>query len=400
MCGGGNFTLTATTINRGYVNEEIIWSGDPAVEGRTGKSITVQINTPGEKTIVATCGKNSKEVKITVVKAVIKSVTFTNDHAAMTDYNASYAGSGGNKYPEPEWNMPPSKNSPVTYTIGQNVTAKVILNVQPAGVSLDLEGDSSTDALDFKLFGITSTGSDQEVNVTGAVNLPARIDVIDSNIIWRIKNIGGAGSPVCDGGTFDPLRIYLTWDYPGYPDGEPTIKRIDWVCNNAKGATSPEEIADKLQLHVKEQTDFGYPFTARGWQLLDGGQGDCDDQAQLMEEAIAMLGYSPVALSKVTASTDAGPGCCNSVEFRDCPVHGPEALLFVIDGIRNRYEGSCVTAGHWYTITPLLKGESDYDILNQLAATGHVIQKYFWAKPGATEFDQPCDQPDSSPPFP
>jgi uncharacterized membrane protein/protocatechuate 3,4-dioxygenase beta subunit len=407
-------TLTATTDGTG----EITWSGDPIVQGKTGKNIVVQFDTPGERTIVATCGQSSRSVKITAAKAVVKSLAFNNDHGVLTDYDLNFAGAGGsryNPYDNPEWNMSPP-NIPITYTKGDIVKATVMVNVQPAGVLFDLEGDSSTAALDFKVFGIPSTGEDQPVDVTGAVNLPEQIGFIDSTITWRINNVGGAGGPSYDIGTFDPLRIYLTWDIPGFagdPYGEPTIKRINWVCEKAEGATSPEEIADKLQATIISLQNFGQTTknSKVGWELLDykDAKADCIHQAQLMQYAVSMLGVSGVSVLQIHASVNGGAGCCTDYDPRVCSLHGPERLLFIFNTtdygpLRNVFEGCCAlsteNATYLYTITPALKENTDYDILMQLKAGG-VIQKYYWDREGdPDEYYQPCELPDSVVPFP
>ena len=102
-----------------------------------------------------------------------------------------------------------------------------------------------------------------------------------------------------DGGAH---KIYLT---AATPSGSVcTKKRLNWVCTEAAGKSDPEDIADEIHSVLAgdppcEPPD-GLP-DGSGWTLMAGTtDGECDEQAELMELALKNVG------SQCTDKT--GPG--------------------------------------------------------------------------------------------
>ncbi|MCL6518202.1 MAG: hypothetical protein K6T99_00040 [Armatimonadetes bacterium] len=161
---------------------------------------------------------------------------------------------------------------------------------RPAGVPFDLVGRGPIGPLNFQASSSTA-GGEHTVSVSGERRLPAQVDVLNESISWMAKmETDGEVSGECNIGNSGAHKIYVTWGTPA--GSSPTHKRIWWVCTTAKGATTQEECADKIWDGVAEGTMFG-PGDTDGWALLDGGQGDCDNQARCMKYAVEMLGAGP-----------------------------------------------------------------------------------------------------------
>jgi hypothetical protein len=314
------------------------------------------------------------------VGAEVKAVIFTSDHGVMTDWDSDYAGSGGTVYNPRGWRKTPPANNPISHTKGLNISANVVICVQPAGVSFTLDGDGPVTALDFSAGGQTSTGSDQTISVTSTGPLEAKVYTTGGSIVWTIKDVGGTGGPTVGAGTSGPHTVYVTWDTPA--DGTATVHRIKWVCNKADGQTTKEACVDAIWHGVAGGTTFGLgPPQTDGWALLDGGRGDCDNQARCMSYAVLVLGAGPAEVDYVRASTDED---VSDLETRYCSEDGEEWLYLDFDpgpGMnRNNYEGCCRTSDpvHWYAITPEIKADSGFLILCALANEHGVTQWWFW----------------------
>jgi hypothetical protein len=160
-------------------------------------------------------------------------------------------------------------------------------------------------------------------------------------------------------------KLYVTY---GSPVGALTQKRIEWCTTKANNLSTPGGIADAIWGAVATGTTFGNQNTD-GWALLDGGSGDCDNQARLMSYVVKLLGISPANVRLVYASTNAGAGNCLSLESR---VVGSQTHYLIMDFDTgsgygwNAYEGSCETAGAYYAITPKKKADNDYEMLKSI----------------------------------
>lgn len=308
-------------------------------------------------------------IRLTVLSVDIKKVEFTSDHGVLTDYNTDYAGSGGTVYNPRGW-IKGGANNPITHVKGSKITANVTFCVQPSGITFDLSGDGPIDALDFYKTGLTSSGSDQTVSITSDAEFPARVDVLEESVAWSIDVSDG---PSYSGGSSGPHKIYATWGSPG---SGPTLKRVDKVCHTAWWQNSPESIADSLHDMVASQTTFG-SGGVDGWVLLDGGSGDCDNQARCMKYTFEMLGAGAANVRLVRASTNSGQGNCLALESR---VVNNQTHYLIIDfdagaGYNwNAYEGCCEAAFHYYAITPKEKEDHDYDLLKALGCQQYWVR--------------------------
>jgi hypothetical protein len=251
----------------------------------------------------------TSQAHVCVLAVDIKKVEFTSDHGVLTDHNADYAGSGGTVYNPRGW-IKGGANNPITHVKDSKMTANVTLRVQPSGISFDLTGDGPISALDFHKTGVTATGSDQTVSVTSDDKIPAQVDVLEESVSWSVAI--NNGECLRDGGSSGPHKIYVTWGSPG---PGPTLKRINKVCTTASSQSTPEGMADSLHDMVASETTFGSGDVA-GWALLDGGSGDCDNQARCMMYTFEMLGAGAANERRVRASSNAGEGNCLDLESR------------------------------------------------------------------------------------
>ena len=158
-----------------------------------------------------------------------------------------------------------------------------------------------------------------------------------------------------------------------------TNTRIAWCCAEANNCITLETIADALQDGVDDDTTFG-SGTTDGWALLDGGTGDCDNQARLMQYAGNLLGLAGV-VRFVRASTNAGAGNCLDLENR---VVGGKTQYLIMDfdtgaGYSwNAFEGCCETGGKYYAITPKEKEANDYEMLKEISCQQYWVEIRHW----------------------
>jgi hypothetical protein len=180
-----------------------------------------------------------------------------------------------------------------------------------------------------------------------------------AGIDWTVNVTAPDPDLEFDLGSSGSHKMYVTWAAPGYA---PTLKRVDFVCDEADGSGSQGAVADALWAAVAASTQFGSGNTD-GWALLDGGTGDCDNQAYCMALCVEMTGIDASVVC-VYASLDAGEGNCVELEP---PRDTDEYLILDFDtgtGFAwKAYEGCCVTAGSFYAITPYLKRGNDYLML-------------------------------------
>jgi len=305
----------------------------------------------------------------TVIKVEIKKVEFTSDHGVLTNYNTDYAGSGGTLYNPRGW-VKNGANNPITHVKDSKITANVTYRGEPSGITFDLTGDGPIGALDFRKTGLISSGSDQTVSITSDASIPPQVDVLEERVNWSISI---SGKPSRNGDASGPHKIYVTWGSPG---SGPTLKRIDKACRTAALQNTPEGIADSLHNMVAAQTVFG-SANVDGWDLLDGGSGDCDNQARCMKYTFEMLGAGSANVRLVRASTNAGQGNCLDLESR---VVGNQTQYLIMDfdsgpGYNwNAYEGCCEAASHYYAITPKKKETHDCAMLKALGCQQYWVR--------------------------
>jgi hypothetical protein len=299
----------------------------------------------------------SDVVELTVVGADLSYVYFVSDHGVLTDWTTNFTDAGGTVFAPRGWRRAPPANNPVSHTQGIPVTARVAVTISPAGQQFRLIGTCGIAGLDFtQAIPTTSTGAAQVVQIASTVPLDAKVQVLEPPIKWKVQFTNSV--PLGESG---PHKVYVTWGAPG--EG-PTLKRVGYVCTEAQGAGSPEAAADDLHAALAGEIVLGLG-NEHGWELLDGGSGDCDNLAYCMLLCVEMLGAGPSIVANVRASEDGGAGNCLSQDDRPGPPHQWLVLDFDLGAgyAWNAYESCCVTAGQYYAIHPTQKAGDDYQML-------------------------------------
>ena len=220
----------------------------------------------------ATASNIYDTAQLCVIKLEVEKVEFTSDHGVLINYAADYEGTNGTVYSPRGW-VNGGSNNPITHVKGTNINARVMWSVQPSGIDLDLIGNSSNAALTFSASNLVSIGTTQTNTVTSAGSLPAKVDIIEESITWSI-NLHGVTN-FCNE-VSGSHQIFVTWGDPG--EG-PTFIRMNWACSRGDDAVSPGQCASQLWDAVAAETVFSNE-NIEGWALLDGGGGDCDNQAK------------------------------------------------------------------------------------------------------------------------
>jgi len=316
------------------------------------------------------------KVKVVIYRVELKAVVFTSDHGVLTDYNTDFAGSGGTVYDPRGWRKNPAANNPISHTMGGRLTASITVKVEPSGLSFDLTGDGPDNYVDFSKTGNTSTGADQAVSDSANADLPGTAGTLSKSISWAIVLTDPStdiNEPV---GASGAHTIFVLAGTPG--DGTPTRKRIDWVCTTAPASSEPG-IDTLLHNGVANSTTFDGSGGTDGWALLDGGSGDCDNQARCMEYAHELMGCGEATVRYVHASSpdDSGEGKCLNLETR---IVGGVTHYLILDftvgaGYNwNAYEGCCDTGGGYYAITPKHATTNDYTMLQAISCQQYWVE--------------------------
>jgi len=216
--------------------------------------------TPGGVTIGGTCTDTTQTppatqgtatTTATVVKATLVSVGFTSDHGLLKKTPTAVWDDSDVAMEKPEWVPASSLNNPISQTKNTNIALTATVKVEPAGVPFDMVGIGAADYVTFPTRGTTSTGANQEVNVTSNGKLPNQVCTLSKSINWKI-NIGTAQ---CGSAASGPHKIYVTYGTPG--GSSVTEKRIETVCSYANGKSALKECADAVFDHTPARSAYG-----------------------------------------------------------------------------------------------------------------------------------------------
>lgn len=263
--------------------------------------------------------------------------------------------------------------------------------VEPSALGFDLVGDGPDNYVDLTKTDNSSTGSDQVLAITADAALVNQVDTLTKSISWTIKLTDPDPDIEESVGSSGAHKMYITY---GTPTGSVvTEKRLSWACEKADGATSPSTVADAIHnalgnVDPPEEPDECDPNTlCDDWRLLAGCPyyGECDEQAELMELGVEILGSSAY-MDKVYASSNSGAGNCLDLESK---TEGGIKKWLILDfdtgaGYNwNAFEGCCVAGGSWYAVWPKRKATDDYDMLkNKLAPQQYWVKTVDDKPPG------------------
>ena len=369
---------------------------------------TVQMNTSemgDEFTVTVACGDSEKSVTVNVVEVKLKSVNFTHGHTlkkqdADTWTNDYYLSSGDEtiamEWEDTDLDGTPETNEPACYTKGTSPKMTVTVSASHSlSASTPVTFRVKKGATTYATTGsVNFSGTEaSKSDITWGTALPGNVKNTDYTLSWAVS--GDGGTTYHDIGS-NTTKFFVSY---GNPSGtSATAKRLNWCTLQANGQSDDEDCADKLWDGVASGTTFSRSGTQTGWRLLDGGTGDCDNQATCMINTVEMLGFSG-SLKKVRASTNSGAGNCLDFETRTVGDDTQHLILdFETSGNDhdwNQYEGCCNTASNYYAITPKLKASNDYTMLQAISCRQYwvklVVDQYgSWS---VDSFDGPVAKP-------
>jgi hypothetical protein len=153
--------------------------------------------------------------------------------------------------------------------------------------------------------------------------------------------------------------LYVAYG-PPQPAGSLTVKRIDWVCTLAAGASSPAAIGDLVGPDATGGARFGAnsifgspPTLTTAWQVMDGYKADCGTLSTLMKYELDLLGASGSAVNFVY-SCHADWSHLSSASSTANETDGSGDILIMWFGSAglgagyNNYEGCCVFQSKWW----------------------------------------------------
>jgi len=135
-----------------------------------------------------------------------------------------------------------------------------------------------------------------------------KIDVLEEPIHWNIKVLHAT----CEAGTSGPHHVFVTWDIPR---GAPTLRRVAYACDVARGANSIAAAAERFRDHIADDPGFTGPGLINDplpWSFLDRQQlgrtpGDCITLAGLAVVGLETVGIR-AQLCKAYPTTDGSEG--------------------------------------------------------------------------------------------
>jgi len=246
-------------------------------------------------------------------------------------------------------------NNPVAHVKGVSPSVNVTVQIKPAGRTFRLRGFSQALGLAFQSAEATSTGTDQVLELISTSPFPSRVDVLEGFIGW---DVAFSADEFRQANPSGPHKVFLTWGSLG---PGPTLKRVAWATEAARGAISPLEIATGIYTAIVNQTKLG-SGSFSGWPLLDPGTlGECDDLALTMKQAFELIGAGDAFVRRVIASNTPGAGNCLSplasvaLKQRLAEDGTPEFLVLKfptasLGFVWNNFEGCTEAAGKYFAM--------------------------------------------------
>lgn len=233
---------------------------------------------------------DGKSVSVKVIKAEIKSIEFTRDHGVMskTPTSGSEWDDSWVPFESPEWVAEPSRNNPISQTMGTTISANITVSVLPSDVPFSLIGTGQNNYMSFNTESVTSSGDEQVVAVTANGILPGVVGILNEGIQWKIV-VGGVDLGARSSGNH---KIYVTY---GTPAGSAiTEKRVNEVCQLANGLSTISSCAEAIFNGLENKYELNGdiiwgPFPI--WLLHDQGEvSQCPGLADYLNKHFQMLG--------------------------------------------------------------------------------------------------------------
>lgn len=374
ISGGAKKKSQSITLNHSLWADFNISENDP-VPSAGIYNITASLTSPSRSSVAKIYVMDAQLISVDFSGAGNHELFKTGDDSWTND---KYEDNGNFLVDYAEWQDSngdgiPEMTEPVCYTKNSTPRMQIVLSVVGAPteeIPAKLRVKLGSEVIVTKDFSI-SGGSTVVDNILWDTALPNYVANQNYVLTWELS--------IDEGNSFFEIgsttnSFFITYDTPrGSPE---TTKRINWSTLKANRSHDQEECADAIQTAVSQETRFSFTGESDSWSLLDGGAGDCDNQARCMMRVLGMLGI-PGEVRLVRASTDAGAGNCLDFEKRGTVFTRQYLLMdFTPTGDNhswNQFEGCCYAANNYYAITPKRKAPDDYSMLKSLSC------RQYWA---------------------
>jgi hypothetical protein len=354
------------------------WSG---VASGTGETIEVTFDSTGTKTLTCkSCNEPGKSVTIEVLTPTVYRVGFGNDYTLYkTPATWDGWGDGETAITQPVYDSDavPAKNDPVCVTKNSSAVSltDVRLKVTEAlsyPITITVDASGTEDWNEYGVLFSDKTSGEATLGITGNIINQVKKYNNDFQNQWKYKVPSGTNTWYTINTTSH--TVYVTYDAPSPGGAELTVKRIDWACEKADGATTESAVANGIHNGLgnvdppREPGECSPQTLSDDWSLLAGCPyyGWCNDQADLMEKGVEILG--PSAISYLTfASKHDDPSVTTPDDKWQDGKHWWLKFDFDNNGeVDNNFEGSVSAGGHCYAVWPKLDGASECGLLRAI----------------------------------
>ena len=313
---GTKYTFKALPAPQGagWPSGPPIWSG--AASG-SGETIEATFATGGAKTLTAkcgTCGEPGKSVNIEVILPEPNQVSFVDNNPG--EEHDIYG------ITDPVWTQDIPTSSAASYTMGKYVKMESQFWAEK-GLTFATEVDIAVNISGWPFNDVENvTFKNWPSDMTEHISAGPLYDYIGYGwgyANWSYKVPSGTDQWIYMSPVTGPHTIYWVYGAQQCNDPNYTENHLYYACGWGSGGIEVAE--DDIPKKIQENCwlNFDWKHLSDPWDLETTG-GDCQTHAELMAEALKVLGISA---DGTNAST------CRVGETRNCPTHGLEYHCFV-----------------------------------------------------------------------
>ena len=365
------------------------------------------------------------------ITLALKSITFLDDHQMYENDDPGNWGAGEPLLP-PDWEDVNSPDNAICYSRGLRLRMEVRVEIKSSGVetpTLRVQGPDGIEAT----VGVTSQcGTAQRTATMITTTLPNYVTRYEPmSLNWSFQR-QGENTWTAIGSTAH--HLFVSYGTPTYDDpvtGGPTQWRMRNLCGAALDADTALEVVDGISpsggIGIHRWLAGNPPneppppeditplerelHEVRDWRLMSGSPywGECDEQANMMNRAVTLIGGAEGTVRLINASTDANPlgpretttaGALGITEDLDGDgTMGEESLELIFDfepptGFWNWFEASLETTSGFYAVWPNYKAQSACELLLTLLTEEPggegATQHWIFIRPNGTLYVYPA----------
>jgi hypothetical protein len=254
----------------------------------------------------------------------------------------------GLRIAEGKWFMS-GEGDPVAYEAGSTPGLDACFSMAGRVKTLQVKAKAADGTLLFKSPVVKVNQSSEWVTLNGQRDVGNAIDSRDVTLNWQERINGGAWRKA-PGTSQTNQRLFVT---AGQPLSTATAPRINYAASLAKGISHTDTLA--IAHAIAGAAMSGESFFERpgnvlegeaAWQVVAGG-GYCADQANLMKNALGVLGIDAEVRYVMPRTSEWGEFDYHVPSYETRPGSNGVRLLYVNDilnraGGCNKYEAVCV----------------------------------------------------------